>query len=329
MADERIGLHSLKPAPGSRKPRKRIGRGEGSGTARPRAAATRARARARAAQAARSNFEGGQTPIHMRMRKLRGPHMKKSMPFEQFRTQTQPVNLRRPRGALRRRRRGDARTRCATAASRRASEVPVKILGAGRARRRRSPCTPTASRRRPARRSRPRAAPAQLIEEYGPRAQDRSSNAFRVPEIRKKLAFTARDARALPARRATSPRRASTPTRSRQISNNFARLEHPRLPEPLLAAARSSGSRSSRSGSCRTSRPRSSCSCSRSWCPSLEKLQQGGRGRPAEDHAVHALPDRRRSPFGQSIGYVFLFRTFAAQAGTDVVKQLHVRRASS
>jgi large subunit ribosomal protein L15 len=34
-------------------------------------------------------------PIHMRMRKLRGPHMKKSMPFEQFgRTHTQPVNLR-------------------------------------------------------------------------------------------------------------------------------------------------------------------------------------------------------------------------------------------
>jgi large subunit ribosomal protein L15 len=32
-------------------------------------------------------------PIHMRMRKLRGPHMKKSMPFEPFRTATQPVNL--------------------------------------------------------------------------------------------------------------------------------------------------------------------------------------------------------------------------------------------
>jgi large subunit ribosomal protein L15 len=29
----------------------------------------------------------------MRMRKLRGPHMKKSMPFEKFRTRTQPVNL--------------------------------------------------------------------------------------------------------------------------------------------------------------------------------------------------------------------------------------------
>ena len=32
-------------------------------------------------------------PIHMRMRKLRGPHMKKSMPFEPFRTRTQPVNI--------------------------------------------------------------------------------------------------------------------------------------------------------------------------------------------------------------------------------------------
>ncbi|MEX2108625.1 MAG: uL15m family ribosomal protein, partial [Solirubrobacterales bacterium] len=31
--------------------------------------------------------------IHMRMRKLRGPHMKKSMPFENFRTKTQPVNV--------------------------------------------------------------------------------------------------------------------------------------------------------------------------------------------------------------------------------------------
>jgi ribosomal protein L15 len=30
--DEVIGLHNLKPAPGSRRPRKRVGRGEGSGT---------------------------------------------------------------------------------------------------------------------------------------------------------------------------------------------------------------------------------------------------------------------------------------------------------
>ena len=32
-------------------------------------------------------------PIHMRMRKLRGPHKKQSMPFEPFRTHTQPVNI--------------------------------------------------------------------------------------------------------------------------------------------------------------------------------------------------------------------------------------------
>ena len=81
MADERIGLHNLKPAPGSRRPRKRVGRGEnGAGS--------------RSGSKKRPGFEGGQMPIHMRMRKLRGPHMKKSMPFEKFRTHTQPVNLR-------------------------------------------------------------------------------------------------------------------------------------------------------------------------------------------------------------------------------------------
>ena len=32
-------------------------------------------------------------PIHMRMRKLRGPNNKQSMPFEMFRTHTQPVNV--------------------------------------------------------------------------------------------------------------------------------------------------------------------------------------------------------------------------------------------
>jgi len=32
-------------------------------------------------------------PIHMRMRKLRGPNKKQSMPFEPFRTHTQTVNL--------------------------------------------------------------------------------------------------------------------------------------------------------------------------------------------------------------------------------------------
>ena len=90
---ERIGLHSLKPAPGSRKPRKRVGRGEGSGTGKTSGRGHKG-AGSRSGAKTRVNFEGGQTPIHMRMRKLRGPHMKKSMPFEKFRTHTQPVNLR-------------------------------------------------------------------------------------------------------------------------------------------------------------------------------------------------------------------------------------------
>jgi len=89
---ERIGLHSLAPAPGSRRPRKRIGRGEGSGTGKTSGRGQKG-AGSRSGSKRRARFEGGQMPIHMRMRKLRGPHMKKSMPFEPFRTHTQPVNI--------------------------------------------------------------------------------------------------------------------------------------------------------------------------------------------------------------------------------------------
>src|SRR5881296_930088 len=87
-----IGLHSLKPAAGSRKQRKRVGRGEGSGVGKTSGRGQKG-AGSRSGSKTRVNFEGGQNPIHMRMRKLRGPHMKKSMPFEKFRTRTQPVNL--------------------------------------------------------------------------------------------------------------------------------------------------------------------------------------------------------------------------------------------
>jgi large subunit ribosomal protein L15 len=95
MADEDkepIGLHNLKPAPGSRKPRKRVGRGHGSGMGKTSGRGHKG-AGSRSGAKDRARFEGGQMPIHMRMRKLRGPNMKKSMPFEMFRTHTQPVNL--------------------------------------------------------------------------------------------------------------------------------------------------------------------------------------------------------------------------------------------
>jgi large subunit ribosomal protein L15 len=69
-------------------------------------------------------------PIHMRMRKLRGPHMKKSMPFEPFRTHTQPVNV----AALESRFEAGAEVtldglREAGLAKRK--DVPVKILAKG------------------------------------------------------------------------------------------------------------------------------------------------------------------------------------------------------
>jgi large subunit ribosomal protein L15 len=127
---QEIGLHSLKPAEGSRHRKKRVGRGEGSGMGK-----TSGRGQkgwgARSGNGDRSQSEGGQMPIHMRLRKLRGPHMKKSMPFEQFgRTHTQPVNLR------------DLETRFEDGATIGPAElaagglatrkgIPVKILGQG------------------------------------------------------------------------------------------------------------------------------------------------------------------------------------------------------
>jgi large subunit ribosomal protein L15 len=92
VSEERVGLHSLKPARGSRKPRKRIGRGEGSGTGKTSGRGQKG-AGSRSGAKRKVGFEGGQNPIHMRMRKLRGPHKKQSMPFENFRTHSQPVNL--------------------------------------------------------------------------------------------------------------------------------------------------------------------------------------------------------------------------------------------
>ena len=129
MAQERVGLHSLKPAPGSRKNRKRVGRGEGAGVGKT-AGRGQKGAGSRSGSKQRVNFEGGQNPIHMRMRKLRGPTMKKSMPFEKFRTRTQPVNL----SDLEARFDAGAEVtpdslRAAGLATRRA--VPVKVLGNG------------------------------------------------------------------------------------------------------------------------------------------------------------------------------------------------------
>ena len=127
-ADE-VGLHNLKPAPGSRKDRKRVGRGHGSGHGKTSGRGHKGYG-SRAGAKDRTRFEGGQNPIHMRMRKLRGPNKKMSMPFEPFRTHTQPVNL----DDLEARFDAGAEVtpetlRAAGLATKR--DIPVKILGRG------------------------------------------------------------------------------------------------------------------------------------------------------------------------------------------------------
>src|SRR6186713_2356601 len=89
---EEIGLHNLKPAPGARKTKKRVGRGEGSNGGKTAGRGQKGYG-SRSGSKDRTRFEGGQNPLHMRMRKLRGPNKKMSMPFEPFRTYTQHVNL--------------------------------------------------------------------------------------------------------------------------------------------------------------------------------------------------------------------------------------------
>src|SRR5262249_15161035 len=128
-APERIGLHSLAPAPGSRRPRKRVGRGEGSGTGKTSGRGQKG-AGSRSGSKRRANFEGGPVPIHMGMRKRRGPHMKTTMPFEPVRPHAQRVNV----AALQERFEAGAEVtpellRAKGLATRK--DVPVKVLAKG------------------------------------------------------------------------------------------------------------------------------------------------------------------------------------------------------
>src|SRR5947208_10341784 len=77
-----IKLHDLRPAPGSKTAKTRVGRGEGSKGK----TAGRGTKGTKARKNVPAGFEGGQMPIHMRLPKLRG--------FKnRFRTEYQPVNV--------------------------------------------------------------------------------------------------------------------------------------------------------------------------------------------------------------------------------------------
>jgi large subunit ribosomal protein L15 len=95
MADETPGLtlHELKPAPGSHRERKRIGRGHGSGSGKTAGRGQKGQKSRSGSHSMRPGFEGGQMPLYMRLGKLRGPNHKKSMPMGPFRTRTTPVNV--------------------------------------------------------------------------------------------------------------------------------------------------------------------------------------------------------------------------------------------
>ena len=73
-----IKVHHLRPAPGAKTSKTRVGRGEGSKgkTAGRGTKGTKARYQVSAA------FEGGQTPIHMRLPKLKGFNNKFKVPFQ-------------------------------------------------------------------------------------------------------------------------------------------------------------------------------------------------------------------------------------------------------
>lgn len=121
MAEEKsstLKVHHLRPAPGSRTPKTRVGRGEGSKgkTAGRGTKGTKARYQVPAA------FEGGQMPLHMRLPKLRG--------FKNpFRVEYQVVNLERlaslyPQG-------GEVTVADLVAKGAVRGGSPVKVLGDG------------------------------------------------------------------------------------------------------------------------------------------------------------------------------------------------------
>lgn len=66
---EPLKIHDLRPAPGSNKSKIRVGRGEGGKRGKTAGRGTKG---TYARNTVRAGFEGGQTPLHMRLPKLRG-----------------------------------------------------------------------------------------------------------------------------------------------------------------------------------------------------------------------------------------------------------------
>jgi large subunit ribosomal protein L15 len=113
-----LKVHHLRPAPGAKKAKTRVGRGEGSKGK----TAGRGTKGTKARYQVPENFEGGQMPLHMRLPKLRGF-------TNPFRVEYQVVNLDRlaalyPQG-------GEVTIDDLVAKGAVRKDCPVKVLGTG------------------------------------------------------------------------------------------------------------------------------------------------------------------------------------------------------
>jgi len=116
-----VKLHDLHPAPGSRKPARRVGRGHGSGRGKTAGRGTKGQ-KSRAGGNLPAWFEGGQTPLHIRVPKLHGFRNRGRVAYA-------PLNL----GRLADVEKGTLVTPDVLAHDGliRDTKLPVKILGAG------------------------------------------------------------------------------------------------------------------------------------------------------------------------------------------------------
>ena len=119
MADSPLKPHHLRPAPGAKTAKTRVGRGEAGARGKTAGRGTKG-SKARGAVSAR--FEGGQMPLHMRLPKLKGFR-------NPFRVEFQVVNLDKlaslyPKG-------GDVTVEDLVAKGAVRAGRPVKVLGTG------------------------------------------------------------------------------------------------------------------------------------------------------------------------------------------------------
>jgi large subunit ribosomal protein L15 len=89
---DELNLSSLKPAQ-ARRDRKRVGRGLGSGKGRYAGRGIKGQKSRAGSHKMPAGFEGGQTPLDMRLGKLRGNTSADAMPIGPFRTYSQPLNV--------------------------------------------------------------------------------------------------------------------------------------------------------------------------------------------------------------------------------------------